>query len=436
MTVEPRENIPAAPAPKPAESKKPAQEVARVKSARKDGRRSEPRARRFRDVYRLGKTLGTGGFAVVRLGQEKETMQEWAIKIMALPTGDTKQDKAARSDIYKEISILSQVHHPNVLFLKEYYEENSKVFIVTELIKGGELLQAVSELGNYSEVDARQVFKQLMSGLDYLHERGIVHRDLKLENLLLSTPGNITEGVKIVDFGLAKKAAEGAMNTICGTPMYVAPEVVNCNAGFMYHETVDLWSAGVILFILLSGYPPFHDENDAALFDKIRKGHFEFDDDVWNNVSDLAKELVRNLLVVDPKQRLSCKQTLAHAWFSADLQRKNLNAAQRRLKKMVKRKFKGAVEAVIAVNRMKHALLMFTGTERRGGAAADPDKPTAEADVTEEDDEMFGGHENVMHAVDDAAQYVRIKRMARGPEAEAGEGAGAPAAAGAGAAEQ
>lgn len=141
-------------------------------------------------------------------------------------------------------------------------------------------------------------------------------------------------------------------------PQYVAPEVVNCIPGLMYHEAVDLWSAGVILFMLLSGYPPFHDESDTVLFEKIRKGKFEFDDEVWSHVSADAKDLIQKLLVVDPMKRLTALEALAHPWFKTDLQgRKNLNAAHDRIKGLAKGKFKGAVDAVMAVNRMKHALV-------------------------------------------------------------------------------
>lgn len=207
----------------------------------------------------------------------------------------------------------------------------------------------------------------MLNGIAYLHSRGIVHRDLKLENLMLGIPGNITQEVKIVDFGLAKKATESAMRTVCGTPMYVAPEVVNCIPGLMYHEAVDLWSAGVILFMLLSGYPPFHDDNDAVLFEKIRKGRFDYDDEVWGHVSADAKDLIKQLLVVEPRKRLTAVEALQHAWFKSELRGdKALLKAHDRIKGLTGGKFRKTVDAVMAVNRMKHAL-MVRGRGRRCG---------------------------------------------------------------------
>jgi len=200
------------------------------------------------------------------------------------------------------------------MFLKEYFEENNKVYLLTELLTGGELLDAVLEKGHYSEGDARLCFMKLLEGLAYLHTKKIAHRDLKLENLLLDRKDDIST-VKIADFGLAKRAAESTMETICGTPQYVAPEVILGIPGNKYTFTVDLWSAGVILFILLGGYPPFYDEHEPRLFMKIRRGQYSFDDPVWAKVSDLAKDLIRKLLTTDPDKRLSADEALKHEWF-------------------------------------------------------------------------------------------------------------------------
>jgi len=271
---------------------------------------------KVRDIYKLGRTLGTGGFAVVKLGTDKSTGEEFAIKIMALPEigRQTWDNENTREDIFKEIDILVGMEHENVIYMKEYFEENNKVYLVTELLLGGELLDAVLERGSYSESDARLCFAQLLSGIDYLHSRGVVHRDLKLENLLLANPQDITK-VKIADFGLAKKAQENQMETICGTPQYVAPEVIQGTPGLMYSPAVDLWSAGVVLFILLGGYPPFYDDSEPALFQQIRKGEFTFDDPVWDTISDNATDLIRHLLTTDAEARLTAAQALEHPWI-------------------------------------------------------------------------------------------------------------------------
>lgn len=286
---------------------------------------------KVKDAYKLGKTLGTGGFAIVKLAVEKESGAEFACKIMALPgAGETPgENENTREDIFKEIDILCGMNHENVVYLKEYFEEGNKVYLITELVTGGELLDAVLQRGTYSETEARSCFMQLLSGIEYLHSKNVVHRDLKLENLLLASPDDITK-VKIADFGLAKKAIE-AMSTVCGTPQYVAPEVIQGIPGLEYGPGVDMWSAGVVLYILLGGYPPFWSESEPALFEQIRKGQFNFDDPVWTNVSNSAKDLIRQLLDTDPTRRLTAKDALAHPWLTSTLPSSRLTATQQNL---------------------------------------------------------------------------------------------------------
>lgn len=294
----------------------------------------------------------------MKLATDRSSGEEYAVKIMALPEPNAKagDNENTREDIFKEIDILVGMNHENVIFLKEYFEEGNKVYLITELLTGGELLDAVLERGSYNEADARLSFVQLLRGIEYLHSKGVVHRDLKLENLLLATPNDIHK-VKIADFGLAKKAAESAMATICGTPQYVAPEVIQGTPGLIYSPAVDLWSAGVVLFILLGGYPPFYDESEPALFEQIRKGKFSFDDPVWDAVSDSAKSLVRELLTVNPSKRLTATQALKHTWFTASLHsNEDLRLARRNMKRHLRMRFKGAVLTVIAQQRLAHML--------------------------------------------------------------------------------
>jgi len=298
---------------------------------------------KVRDVYKLGKTLGTGGFSVVKLAVERSSGKQYACKIMSLPD-PTKGKKAndpsisSREDILKEIDILARCDHPNVMFLKEYFEENNKVYLITELLTGGELLDAVLEKGHYSEADARLCFHKLLEGLSYLHTKKIAHRDLKLENLLLDRKEDIAT-VKIADFGLAKRAAESTMETICGTPQYVAPEVILGIPGNKYTFTVDLWSAGVILFILLGGYPPFYDEHEPRLFMKIRRGQYSFDDPVWSKVSETAKDLIRKLLTTDPDKRLSAEEALKHEWFKdASVEKNELHGTVANFREQVEKR--------------------------------------------------------------------------------------------------
>ncbi|KAG1660285.1 hypothetical protein FOA52_006752 [Chlamydomonas sp. UWO 241] len=283
--------------------------------------------KRVKDVYLLSKVLGMGGFSCVKLALERETGKEYACKIMSFPTGalvdpQTAKDhnipcENSREDVFKEIDILCGMEHENIVYLKEYFEENNKVFLITELLTGGELLDAVVQRGSYNEAEARCIFRQILLGIQYLHSRNVVHRDLKLENLLLSVEGDITR-VKIADFGLAKMTAGEAMQTVCGTPQYVAPEVILGHKSTQYGPGVDMWGAGVVLFILLGGYPPFYSESEPELFNLIRKGKFAFDDPVWVGVTRRAKDLISKLLEVDPARRLSAAAALNHIWFVPD----------------------------------------------------------------------------------------------------------------------
>lgn len=311
---------------------------------------------KVRDVYRLSKTIGTGGFSVVKLAIDKRTNKEYACKIMALPPAGQQvgENESTREDIFKEIDILCGLNHENVIYLREYFEEGDKVYLITELLTGGELLDAVLQRGNYTESEARNCFVQLLRGIEYLHSRHVVHRDLKLENLLLASPDDMTK-IKIADFGLAKKAV-GDMHTICGTPQYVAPEVIKGTPGLVYGPGVDMWGAGVVLYILLGGYPPFWSESEPLLFELIRKGAFTFNDPVWKTVSDSAKDLICQLLVVDPAMRLTSSQALKHPWVVGELHQQQsapLLWTQKHLvtKLRHKLKFKGMVYAVIAAHR-------------------------------------------------------------------------------------
>lgn len=269
-----------------------------------------------KDLYKFGKTLGTGGFATVKLVTAKDTGEQYACKVMKLPREGAVlgPEEFTREDIFKEIDILMGLKHANVMYLKEYFVEDDKVYLICELLPGGELLDAVLENGSYSEADARSCFAQLLRGLVYLHDNGIVHRDLKLENLLLTKKDDIS-CIKIADFGLAKNQQVASLRTVCGTPQYVAPEVIMGGPSTKYGPAVDLWSAGVVLFILLGGYPPFYNDNEPALFQLIRRADYSFSDPVWNTISEDAKDLIRQLLVLDPNCRLTAKQALQHRWI-------------------------------------------------------------------------------------------------------------------------
>ncbi|GMH34700.1 hypothetical protein BSKO_02561 [Bryopsis sp. KO-2023] len=304
------------------------------------------------DVYRLGGTLGSGGFAVVRMATHKETLTQCACKVMSLPALGAQVTDAenSREDIFREIEILCGLEHKNIVTLQEFFTDATHVYLIFELLGGGELLDAVLERGQYSEADARLCFAQLLEGIAYLHSKGVAHRDLKLENLLLVNRDDITN-IKIADFGLAKTAVNACeLQTVVGTPQYVAPEVIQGVPGQTYGVGVDMWSAGVVLFILLGGYPPFYHENETKMFDLIRKGGYDFNDPVWDSVSLDAKTLIAQLLVVDPNHRLSASETQNHPWIVGEVSTSPLAATHEKMRKFYQDKWKRAFKILRAVN--------------------------------------------------------------------------------------
>jgi len=247
-------------------------------------------------------------FSIVKLVVDKETGKEYAVKIINKTSVGADMARLAT-----EMEILKQVDHPNIISLKEIVDTKNCLFIVTELVTGGELFDKIVELGQYTEKEAAILVSKMVSAIAYLHEKGIVHRDLKPENLLLKDSENISE-VKIADFGLSKIILPRIMmQTACGTPGYVAPEVLQAIG---YDKEVDMWSIGVITYILLCGFPPFYNENLPELFEQIMKADYDFPEDYWKEVSENAKDFIRKLLVVEPKQRLTGKTALQHPWLS------------------------------------------------------------------------------------------------------------------------
>jgi len=260
------------------------------------------------DKYEVTEELGRGAFSIVKLAIEKETNVKYAVKIINKSTIGQDMHRLAT-----EIDILKKVNHPNVISLKETVDTKNCLFIVTELVTGGELFDKIVELGSYSEANAATVIRKMVSAIDYLHSLGIVHRDLKPENLLLKDDTSITD-IKIADFGLSKiVSSQLMMQTACGTPGYVAPEILQVKG---YDKEVDLWSIGVICYILLCGFPPFYNDNIAELFEQIMNAEYDFPHEYWHSISEEAKDFVRKLLVADPAKRMTSQQALVHPWLN------------------------------------------------------------------------------------------------------------------------
>ncbi|CAM0145050.1 unnamed protein product [Urochloa decumbens] len=256
--------------------------------------------------YELGRTIGEGTFAKVRIAKNMETGEHVAIKI--IDKAKVQKHKLVEQ-IRREICTMKLIQHPNVVRLYEVMGSKTRIYIILEFIMGGELHDIVATSGRLKEDEARRYFQQLINAVDYCHSRGVYHRDLKLENLLLDINGNL----KISDFGLSaisdQVKNDGLLHTTCGTPNYVAPEVID-DKGYD-GALADLWSCGVILFVLLAGYLPFEDDNIASLYKKISEAQFTCPS--W--LSAGAKRLITKILDPNPSTRIKVPQVLKDPWF-------------------------------------------------------------------------------------------------------------------------
>ncbi|KAJ6026694.1 uncharacterized protein N7446_004704 [Penicillium canescens] len=271
----------------------------------------------FRQQYRILQQLGKGHFATVYLCAERSTGTKYAVKVFERRASDSQ--KTQGEALQQEIAVLMGVNHPNLLCLKDTFDDNDGAYLVLELAPEGELFNLIVTQQKLSEDEARHVFRQLFDGLKYLHERGIVHRDIKPENILLADK---LLSVKLGDFGLAKIIGEDSFTTtLCGTPSYVAPEILQDTRRRRYTKAVDVWSLGVVLYICLCGFPPFSDElntleNPYTLAQQIKLGKFDYPSPYWDSVGDPALDLIDRMLTVDIEKRITVDQCLEHPWMT------------------------------------------------------------------------------------------------------------------------
>uniref|UniRef100_A0A3B4WWK3 non-specific serine/threonine protein kinase n=1 Tax=Seriola lalandi dorsalis TaxID=1841481 RepID=A0A3B4WWK3_SERLL len=261
------------------------------------------------DKYKVGKVIGDGNFAVVKECVERSTGQEYALKII-----DKARCCGKEHLIENEVAVLRRVRHPSIIQLIEVDETPSQLFLVMELVKGGDLFDAITSSTKYSERDASAMVFNLAGAIKYLHRMNIVHRDIKPENLLVCEYPDGTKSLKLGDFGLAT-VVEGPLYTVCGTPTYVAPEII---AETGYGLKVDIWAAGVITYILLCGFPPFRRSNNVQeeLFDQILRGKLEFPSPDWDTISLPAKMLISQMLQVNVDARFTAEEVLSHPWVT------------------------------------------------------------------------------------------------------------------------
>jgi serine/threonine protein kinase len=261
--------------------------------------------------YELGKTLGSGSFSKVKLGID-DTGKQYAVKII-----DKEQliRENMEDQLKREISIMKMLNHPFIVNLYDVLQTQNNIYLILELVTGGELFDRIVSAKKFDEDTGRRFFQQLVVALHFCHKQGVCHRDLKPENLLVDDKGSI----KITDFGLANIQAPSdpakLLSTVCGTPNYVAPEVLK-EKGYKGSEA-DVWSCGVILFVMLAGYLPFDDPNINVLFQKIDKGEYR----MCKTFSEPVKDLVSKLLITDPAKRPTLDWVIKHPWFTKNWDR-------------------------------------------------------------------------------------------------------------------
>ena len=262
--------------------------------------------------YKIKKLLGIGSFGRVFLAQNINTLEYIAMK--EIPK--TSEDLLTDSEIMDEIEILKNLDHPDIVRIMEFYNTDDCYYIINEYCPGGELFEQVNNI--FSETQIAVMFRQIFSGLAYLHSNNVIHRDLKLENILIQEKEKSKETnedlfiLKIIDFGTAKIFDKNKKaKAIVGSSYYIAPEVLNKK----YNRECDLWSAGVILYMFIVGHAPFEGKNDREIMEKVKKGNFSKNERRWINASDEVKDLINKLLIYEPEKRLTALDALKHPWF-------------------------------------------------------------------------------------------------------------------------
>ncbi|XP_018055462.1 PREDICTED: calcium/calmodulin-dependent protein kinase type II alpha chain isoform X9 [Atta colombica] len=304
---------------------------------------------RFSDNYDLKEELGKGAFSVVRRCVQKSTGHEFAAKII-----NTK--KLSNRDFQKlerEARICRKLQHPNIVRLHDSIQEENFHYLVFDLVTGGELFEDIVAREFYSEADASHCIQQILESVHHCHHNGVVHRDLKPENLLLASKAK-GAAVKLADFGLAieVQGEAQAWYGFAGTPGYLSPEVLKKEP---YGKPVDIWACGVILYILLVGYPPFWDEDQHRLYGQIKAGSYDYPSPEWDTVTPEAKNLINQMLTVNPGKRITASEALKHPWIC---QRERVASVVHRqetvdcLKKFnARRKLKGAILTTMLATR-------------------------------------------------------------------------------------
>lgn len=300
--------------------------------------------------YNLQEILGEGAFGKVVKARDKETNQTVAIKIISKKDLDSHEHKS----VLTEINVSTNLNHPNIVKLVDVYDTPQAYMIVFEIMNGGELYDRICDKEQFTETEAASVLRPLVDALKYCHSQGVAHRDIKPENLLFEEEGDHSL-IKVADFGMAKIVdnSTNVMSTVCGTQAYLAPEVISNQK---YDFACDIWSLGVVLYVMLCGYPPFDSDSNEENTKNIKGGIFSFPSPDWDNVSENAKDLVRKMLTPDPKLRITADKILTHPWLVENSENV-LNITEKLRKYNARRKLKkaGTVAFVTSALRVKPA---------------------------------------------------------------------------------
>ncbi|WZN65102.1 myosin light chain kinase [Chloropicon roscoffensis] len=274
----------------------------------------------FQQEYEMREILDRGTYSLVRKAVVRSTKELVAVKIV-----DTKSFPAAGGVVQRELDALAVVQHDHCIQMRAYCWKKSYVYIVVNLARGEVLVDWITQKKRCTELEAAIITNAILKGVAYLHSNKIVHRDLKLDNLMFDVPGDLRT-LKILDYGFSKvlQSAGDVLTTVCGSPQYVAPEIIMMTQApqgspsqvIPYTYAVDAWSIGVIMYMLIAGYAPFDEEDEMLMFNKIVRGEFTFPSDPWNNISNEAKELICGLLTVNPYRRVNPQQALESSWIS------------------------------------------------------------------------------------------------------------------------
>ncbi|KAL0108182.1 hypothetical protein PUN28_015038 [Cardiocondyla obscurior] len=360
---------------------------------------SLPTSTRFSDNYDLKEELGKGAFSVVRRCVQKSTGHEFAAKII-----NTK--KLSNRDFQKlerEARICRKLQHPNIVRLHDSIQEENFHYLVFDLVTGGELFEDIVAREFYSEADASHCIQQILESVHHCHHNGVVHRDLKPENLLLASKAK-GAAVKLADFGLAIEVQGDAQAWygFAGTPGYLSPEVLKKEP---YGKPVDIWACGVILYILLVGYPPFWDEDQHRLYGQIKAGSYDYPSPEWDTVTPEAKNLINQMLTVNPGKRITASEALKHPWIC---QRERVASVVHRqetvdcLKKFnARRKLKGAILTTMLATRNFSSRSIIT--KKGDGSQV---KESSDSSTTIEDDDVKARRQEIIKMTEQLIESI------------------------------